>query len=102
MKGSFARVSASLAAFLAVLAGSWVTGPLPTRGAQPVLRTLFKTKWSPSRTPPSVINAVAGMSNHIYVALGGDGLAIVDVSNPTNYVQFGGYDTTDIANGVAV
>ena len=43
---------------------------------------------------------VAG--NRAYLAAGAAGLVIIDVSNPTNCVRVGGYDTSGLAQGVAV
>jgi hypothetical protein len=44
--------------------------------------------------------AVSGI--FAYVADGGAGLQVIDVSNPTNCVRLGGYDTTGDVHGVAV
>ena len=43
---------------------------------------------------------VAG--NRAYLAAGAAGLVIIDVSNPTNCVRVGGYDTSGLAQGVAM
>ena len=42
------------------------------------------------------------VGNYAYVALGSGGLAVFDVSDPTNCVQVGGFDTSGSAVGVAV
>ena len=42
------------------------------------------------------------VGNYAYVATGAGGLAVIDVSNPTNCVQVGSRDTQDFAYGVAV
>jgi uncharacterized delta-60 repeat protein len=48
------------------------------------------------------INAVAVSGMYAYLASGGAGLQVVDISNPTNSVRVGGCDTPGYARGVAV
>jgi len=45
---------------------------------------------------------VAVSSNHAYVADGGSGLRIIDISNPANPTEVGYYDTPRYSYGVAV
>jgi hypothetical protein len=45
---------------------------------------------------------VAVSGNYAYVADGSAGLQVIDVSNPTNYVNVGGYNTSGTTYGVAV
>lgn len=45
---------------------------------------------------------VAVSGNYVYVAGGASGLTVMDVSNPTNTVHVGGYNTRGSAFGVAV
>jgi hypothetical protein len=57
--------------------------------------------WSPS-FPPGPAVAVAIQNGYAFVAVGSAGLAIIDVSNPSNPQRVGGYDTSGYASGVAV
>ena len=52
--------------------------------------------------PRSETYEVQVVGQHAYAALGSQGLGVYDVSNPTNSVRVGGYDTRGCAYGVAV
>ena len=47
-------------------------------------------------------NAVAVSGSYAYVAAGDVGLQVIDISNPTNALAVGGYDTSGYASGLAV
>ena len=51
---------------------------------------------------PGNAHGVAVANNYAYVADGGAGLRIIDVSNPSNPFEVGYYDTPSAAGGVAV
>lgn len=86
--------------FLAMLAGCLAVGLAATHAAPPSLQPLLQGKWP--KWPPGSAWDVKVVGNYAYVALGAGGLAVIDVSNPTNCAQVGGYNTSGYAYGVAV
>src|SRR5262245_47986529 len=71
-------------------------GQLPALDLDPVLRG------SSPPSPPGTAMAMAIQNGYAFVALGTNGLAIIDVSNPANPRRVGGFDTSGFASGVAV
>ena len=62
----------------------------------------FKSsKWPPERDREGITYDVKVVGNYAYVADGAAGLHVIDVSNPTNCVRVGGYDTMGPARGVS-
>src|SRR5258705_13987081 len=88
------RFSLVVFMFLLFAAGLAVSTP-------PGVRPLLEGKWpgSPRGGPAYYVNVVG---NRAYVALGSGGLAVFDVSDPTNIMQVGACKTRDMAGGVAV
>ena len=86
--------------FLAVLAVCLAAGVAATHAAPPSLQPLLQGKWP--AWPRGYAQVVKVVGNYAYVALGAGGLVVIDVSNPTNCVRVGGYDTSGLAYGVAV
>ena len=78
--------------FLALLAICFVAGVAPTYAAPASLQPLLQGKWPSSGNARGV--TVSG--NYAYVADLFAGLQVIDVSNPTNCVRVGGYDTSDL------
>ena len=75
-------------------------GLAATQAAQRSVQPLLPGKWPKWARGPAYDVEVAG--NYAYVVLQSGGLAVLDVSNPTNCVQTSGYDTSGSAWGVAV
>lgn len=88
--------------FLAVLAGCSAADLAVTHAAPPSLQPLTLGKWPTWPRPGGSAHDVKVVGNYAYVALGAGGLAVIDVSNPTNCVRVGGYDTSGSAYWVAV
>jgi hypothetical protein len=96
MKTSNSRRSCfSLGVCLAVLAGL-----AAAHAAPPSVQPLLEGKWPAWLREDATDVEMVG--NYAYVTLGASGLAVIDVSNPTNCVQVGGCDTSGEAIGVAV
>jgi len=87
--------------FLAVLAGCFAVGLGATHAATPTLQPLLQGKW-PAFPRGGDARDVKVSGNYAYVADHDAGLQVIDVSNPTNCVRVGGYDTGGSAFGVAV
>jgi hypothetical protein len=85
---------------LPALAGLLMFGTLAATAAQPRLQALLPGKWP--AWPRGSAYDVKVVGNYAYVALGEYGLAVFDVSTPTNCVQVGGCDTRGSAERVAV
>ena len=85
---------------LAALAACFVTGLTAAHAAPPSLQPLLQGKWP--TLPRGEAYDVQVVGNYAYVALGAGGLQVIDVSDPTNCVRVGGYDTRGFAWGVAV
>ena len=83
--------------FLALLALCLAAGLTAAHAASPSLQPLVQGKWPSSGNARGV--AVSG--NYAYVADGGAGLQVIDVSNPANCVRVGGYNTSGNASDVA-
>lgn len=89
--------------FLAVLASCFAVGLAAAYAAAPRLQLhpLGQGKW-PVLPRGGNATDVKVRGNYAYVAIRRVGLAVIDVSNPTNCVQVGGYGTSGEAQGVAV
>lgn len=85
-----------LAVFVTLLAVNFA----PLHAGQPSVQLLGEGKWPGWRRGEARSVAVAG--NYAYVALDTAGLAVFEVSNPTNCVRVGSDDANGIAYGVAV
>ena len=94
------RLSPALRVCLAALAVWLAAGYATVHAAQPSVQTLAGGRWASLPTGPTT--GVAVVDNRAYVTLGSGGLAVIDVSNPTNLLRVGGYDTTGYAASVAV
>jgi hypothetical protein len=68
--------------------------------APPRLEPLLQGQWP--RWSRGVARDVKVSGNYAYVAGEEGGLQVIDVSNPTNCVGVGGFDTSGTASGVAV
>ena len=101
------RRSPALGVGLTALA-VWMTAGLALmHAAQPSVQALAAGQWTGTPPPNSPLTGflpldVKFSEQYAYVALGYEGLAVVDVSNPTNFVRIGGYDTIGYAVAVAV
>ena len=93
---SYLRLAPCLAALAVCLAASLAAA----HAAPPSLQTLLPGKWPGWTRGYAQVVKVVG--NYAYVAIGAGGLAVIDVSNSTNCVRVGGYDTRGFAWGVAV
>jgi hypothetical protein len=93
------RPAIRLVAFLALLAGCLAAG-FSADAALPSMQPLLQGKWP--RWPRRDAWDVKVVGSYAYVAAHSSGLAVIDVSNPTNCVQLGGCDTLGYAIGVAV
>ena len=93
--------------FLVALAGCLAAGLASHAAAPPSLQLIPQAHWPAWQGkwpawPRGRANDVKVVGNYAYAALGAGGLAVFDVSNPTNSVQVGGYNTSGYAAGVAV
>ena len=85
---------------LALLAICLAAGLAATHAAPPSVQALLPGKWP---TLPQVnVNDVKVVGNFAYDAIGYDGLAVFDVSNPTNLIHVGGYNTRGCSFRIAV
>src|ERR1044071_6012446 len=88
--------------FLAVIAGCFAACLAATHAASLSLQPLVQPgKWPTWPRGDEALD-VAVASNYAFVALGSGGLAVIDVSDPTNCVQVGGYATSGYVFAVAV
>ncbi len=78
----------------------WVLTVL-VAAAQPRLEPLRTGRW-PEFTYGAAAHDVKVVGKYAYVAMGYGGLAVIDVSNPTNCVRVGGWDTEGWGYSVAV
>ena len=88
---------------MAASAGLLIASALGTNAAQPQLQTLLGGKWPKFARGSAADVTVVG--NYAYLALSGSeygGLAVIDISDPTNCVDVGGYNTSGWAYSVAV
>src|SRR5262245_54864086 len=69
--------------------------------AQPRLEPLGTGRW-PGFTYGAAAHDVKVVGKYAYVAMGYGGLAVIDVSNPTNCVRVGGWDSGGWGYSVAV
>ena len=89
--------------FLAALALCFAAGLAATHGAPPRLQPLVHPgKWPALPRGGVEAQDVKVVGSYAYVALGSAGLAVIDVRDPANCVQVGGYVTAGYAQGVAV
>ena len=91
------NILAALAVWLA-LSVALVHSALPI--AQPIVQPLLSGKWP--AWPSGMARDVKVRNNFAYVAQGSGGMAVFDVSNPTNCVQVGGYDTSGESREIAL
>jgi hypothetical protein len=77
-----------------------VAGIALSQAAPPAVHPLAQGSWPAWSRGEAADVKVQG--SYAYVAIGAGGLAVVDVSNPTNCVRVGGFDTVGSAEGVAV
>lgn len=78
---------------LAALAGCLAAGLAAAHAAPPSLQPLLPGKW-PALPRGNAYCDVKVVGNYAYAAICQGGLAVFDVSNPTNCVQVGGCDTS--------
>jgi len=72
-----------------------------THAALPIVQPLLRSTWPAWRSDDQAADVkVAG--SHAYVAIARRGLAVINISDRTNFAQVGGCDTRGVALGLAV
>ena len=82
---------------LALLAGFLIPALPVAHAAPPRVEPLPRGRWAGSSA-----QHVQVVGKYAYLALGSGGIAIIDVSNPTNFVRVGGDESGSFASGLAV
>jgi hypothetical protein len=83
-----------------LILGTMLLSAVVTLGAEPHLQPLLQGKWPKIARGP--VNDLKVAGNYAYLVLDVGALAVVDVSDPTNCVHVGGFNTRGNAWGAAV